>query len=163
MILAFRPASPADIPLLRDLADRIWRACYQEMISPAQMSYMLEWMYSEEKIAAELIAGVQWTLVELGTAPVGYLSLSMHPPRAELHKLYLLPEQQGRGFGQQMLAHIIASAAARGSTEIRLRVNKANLRALRAYDRVGFRIVESLVADIGGGFVMDDYVLSLAV
>jgi hypothetical protein len=28
---------------------------------------------------------------------------------------------------------------------------------VQAYERLGFRIVEALVMDIGGGYVMDDY------
>jgi len=163
MSLHFRPAAAADIPLLRDLAARIWRACYVEMIGLAQIEYMLGWMYSAEKLAAELRSGVLWEIAEIDSAPVGFLALTFHTAElAELNKLYLLPEHHGRGCGQQMLAHAIATSRARGATELRLRVNKANTRAVRAYDRAGFRIVDSLVADIGGGFVMDDYVLARA-
>ncbi len=161
MTIAFRPATAADIPLLRDLAERSWRASYAEMISGEQIDYMLAWMYSAEKIAAELNSGVRWFLVALGEEPIGYLSLTVHAPEsAELNKLYLLREHQGRGFGQAMLAHALATAAAAGCGELRLRVNKANTRALRAYESAGFRIVDALVAEIGGGFVMDDYVLT---
>jgi ribosomal protein S18 acetylase RimI-like enzyme len=131
------------------------------MISGEQIDYMLAWMYSAEKIAAELSSGVRWFLADLGEEPIGYLSLTVHSPEwAELNKLYLLREHQGRSFGQAMLAHALATAAAAGCCELRLRVNKANTRALRAYERAGFRIVDALVAEIGGGFVMDDYVLT---
>jgi len=164
MTLTFRPATAADIPLLRDLAERIWRACYVEMIGGAQIDYMLDWMYSAEKIAAELSDGVLWEIAILDSAPVGYLATTFHSAgQAELNKIYLLPARQGRGFGQQMLAHALATAAARGCTELRLRVNKSNVRALRAYDRAGFLIIESLVAEIGGGFVMDDHVLARSI
>lgn len=160
MPLTFRPASIAGIPVLRDLADRIWRISYPGMISLEQIEYMLGWMYSAEKIADELATGVHWELALLDEVPAGYLSLTFHSATlAELNKLYLLPDLQGRGLGQAMLARAIECAAGRGCTELRLRVNKRNARALRSYDRAGFRIVDSLTADIGGGFVMDDYVL----
>ncbi len=161
MPLAFRPASAADIPLLRDLAERIWRTCYPGMISLAQIDYMLAWMYSAEKIANELAAGVHWEIALLDAHPVGFLSLAFHDATlAELNKLYLLPEHHGHGIGQGMLARALGCAAARGCTELRLRVNKRNERALRSYERAGFHIIDSMTADIGGGFVMDDYVLS---
>ena len=41
-----------------------------------------------------------------------------------------------------------------------LSVNKHNTRAIAAYRRNGFVIAESVVTDIGGGFVMDDYVMA---
>jgi len=39
-------------------------------------------------------------------------------------------------------------------------VNKRNVRAIKAYQRNGFEIADSVVTDIGGGFVMDDYVMA---
>ena len=63
-----------------------------------------------------------------------------------------------------MLARVLANAAAGGAREVHLRVNKANRRAIAAYERAGFRLDRPDVRDIGGGFVMDDfiYVRSLA-
>ncbi len=164
MPLTFRSATTADIPLLRDLASRIWHACYLGMITVEQIDYMLAWMYSAQQIATELTGGVLWEIALLDDTPVGYLALTFpHAAPAELHKLYLLPELHGQGLGQAMLARALAHAAARGANELRLRVNKHNTRALRSYDHAGFQIVESLTADIGGGFVMDDYILARAV
>ena len=161
MPLTFRPAETGDIPLLRDLASEIWRASYAGLLAPGQIEYMLGWMYAAQKIAQELADGVLWEVAILDAVPAGYLALSSQPDGvAELHKLYLLPELQGQGHGQAMLAQACALATERGAHSLRLRVNKGNTRALRAYERAGFRIIESIVADIGGGFVMDDYVLA---
>ena len=157
--LTFRPATAADIPLLRDLASRIWRTCYPGVITVEQIDYMLAWMYSAEKIAEELTTGVLWEIALLDDTPAGYLSLTFGTASAELHKLYLLPALHGQGLGQAMLARALAQTAAHGNTELRLRVNKGNARALRSYARAGFRIVDSVVVEIGGGFVMDDYLL----
>ena len=40
-----RPATVDDIPLLRDLAEQIWRVAYVGIIPPEQIDYMLGWMY----------------------------------------------------------------------------------------------------------------------
>ena len=40
--LAIRPASLAEIPTLRALAERIWRASYATLLSAGQIDYMLE-------------------------------------------------------------------------------------------------------------------------
>jgi len=60
-----------------------------------------------------------------------------------------------------MLQHVRASSAELGASEIRLQVNKQNTRAIRAYERAGFSLLEAVVADIGGGFVMDDFIMAL--
>ena len=159
--LQCRRAGPADIAEIRSLADRIWRVSYAAMLSPAQVDYMLAWMYAQEKIADEMADGVMWQLAILGSAAVGYLSITVHDSQtAELNKLYLLPELQGQGYGRSLLAEALRLVEHRGCATLRLRVNKTNTRALRAYERAGFRKVDAIVADIGGGFVMDDYVLA---
>ena len=77
---------------------------------------------------------------------------------AELHKIYLLPEWWGRGVGAWLLAELCRRAKEAGATCVWLRVNKRNVRAQKAYRAAGFANVRALCTDIGGGFVMDDFV-----
>ena len=162
-MLTIRPASDEDIPVLRDLARRIWHAHYPGIISREQIDYMLARMYDAEVIRSELAAGAAWDLVRHAGQPAGFSALGFDAAtrRAKLHKIYLLPTLHGQGLGRQMLEHAKARAVAFGAREIHLQVNKHNSRALRAYERAGFRVRESVVADIGGGFVMDDFILAL--
>ena len=159
-MLSFRPATPADVPTIRALADRIWRACYRDILTPGQLDYMLGRMFSEEVLLQQISAGVEWELAALDGTDVAFLSMTREPGggRVELNKLYLVPELHGRGFGQAMLVRVLANAAARGAREVHLRVNKANRRAIAAYERAGFRLDRPDVRDIGGGFVMDDFI-----
>jgi ribosomal protein S18 acetylase RimI-like enzyme len=157
----FRLATENDIALLRRLAEQIWRACYREMISAEQIEYMLAWMYSEEAIRQDLRDGARYEVIARDGEPIGYLACGPHGDGAEwkLHKLYVLPEYHGHGFGQQAIAHVCKITAASGARRLSLNVNKQNHRALQAYERAGFHIAESVINDIGGGFVMDDYIL----
>lgn len=131
------------------------------MISEAQINYMLGRMYAPETIIRELAAGTAYELAELAGQPVGYLALSHDAGirRAELHKLYLADEWQGKGYGQAMLRRVLELARKLEAGTISLRVNRRNLRAQRAYRRAGFRIEGELREDIGCGFVMDDFVM----
>jgi ribosomal protein S18 acetylase RimI-like enzyme len=156
-----RPATEADIPLLRDLAQRIWRECYPGIVTHEQIEFMLGWMYSEEEIRRQLTTGVPWEIAELEGASVGYLSWQREDDgRVKISKLYVLPAQQRRGLGRQMLEHICKCARALGAHAVWLQVNKRNERAIGAYLKAGFRIEKEAVFDIGGGFVMDDYLMS---
>ena len=158
-MLTFRPATVEDIPLLRELAADIWQRCYKEMLAPAQIDYMLKWMYGVEKIRAEIVAGMGWEVLELEGELIGYLSAE-YGADVKLHKLYLRPEQQGRGFAQQSLEHVMELARTRGAARVILNVNKHNMRAIRAYERAGFSVVDAVVNDIGGGYVMDDFIMA---
>jgi hypothetical protein len=40
-------------------------------------------------------------------------------------------------------------------------VKRQNRKAIRAYERAGFVVIQTLVTDIGSGFVMDDFLMRL--
>lgn len=161
MPLAFRPATISDVETIRALADRIWHACYPGIIPVEQIRYMLGWMYSPHKLTEQIRHGMCYELALLEGAAVGYLAYERRADGTVLYlnKLYLVPEHHGRGLGQAALEHVFATARAAGAATVELRVNKANVRALRAYERAGFMIADSLRQDIGGGYVMDDFVM----
>jgi len=150
-----------DIPTVQSLAHRIWHDCYPRMISREQIAYMLELMYSTQVLQRELASGVVYELAWRGNKAIGYLSYSFDKRRGEvtLHKVYLLKRQQGKGFGQQLLEHVKTQAQQLQAKVISLRVNRFNLKAIRAYLDAGFVGAGKNVADIGGGFVMDDYLM----
>ncbi|MEP6668923.1 MAG: GNAT family N-acetyltransferase [Chthoniobacter sp.] len=163
--LAIRSASEAEIPALRGLAERIWRTSYAMLLTPAQIDYMLGWMYSPETIASEMMEGTIWETAWLDEELIGFHSCSPEPQAQslKLNKLYLLPELQGLGLGQQLLDRVHALAAERGARQVWLQVNKQNARAIRAYERAGYGVERSAVFDIGGGFVMDDFIMTRAI
>jgi ribosomal protein S18 acetylase RimI-like enzyme len=159
--LQFRRATEADIPILRQLAERIWRDYYPAIIGQAQVDYMLPRMYAEDVIRRELADGIVWELGEVEYRPVSFLSIGLESNgRAKLRKLYLDTASHGRGFGQQLISRAIEIARELSASDIWLQVNKENVRAIRAYERAGFHVEREAVFDIGNGFVMDDYVMA---
>src|SRR4051812_34432864 len=120
--LAFRVAGEIEIATIRTLAERIWRACYTDILSAAQMDYMLEWMYSEEVLRADLGRGVSYEVIEADGAAVGYLAFEFAVGNGEckLHKLYLVPEVHRRGIAQRAIEHVCASAAQAGTLSVSL-------------------------------------------
>ena len=69
------------------------------------------------------------------------------------------PARQRKGYGGKLIAHTCERAKRLGYGKVMLAVNKRNAGAIAAYRKHGFEIVEAVVKDIGGGFVMDDYIL----
>jgi ribosomal protein S18 acetylase RimI-like enzyme len=57
------------------------------------------------------------------------------------------------------LERVLDHARDCGAHAVDLTVNRGNARALAFYHKRHFVLTEEIVTDIGGGFVMDDYVL----
>ena len=165
-----RVASLDDLETIRELADRTWRHCYPGIISEAQIDYMLGWMYSPETITAEMVGGSICYLLAEATvpershpSPIGFAAYgpsdSEPDTTAFLHKLYVAPEHQSQGIGSALLRHIERALRADGTCSLELRVNRENQNAVRAYEKNGFFRVAEICDEIGGGFVMDDYLM----
>ena len=156
-----RPLGAAQIAALVQLAQRIWRAHYADIISTAQIEYMLAQRYRPELIGAQLADPAQrWLIAQGDDGLIGFAHLyRVDAASAKLDKLYVAPEQQRRGVGRALLIAAQDWARAGGCRVLRVRANKANRRALAAYARYGFGMSAEVVEDIGGGFIMDDYQL----
>lgn len=156
-------ATEADLPALAEVAGVIWRACYPSVISQAQIEYMLDKMYSLDVLRDEIRSqGIHFYRLLVGERFAGFASIGPANTTGvmKLHKLYLLPESHGRGLGSLLLKHCEAEARRLGARRLILAVNKRNSRAIAAYQHNGFKVTESVVTDIGGGFVMDDFIMA---
>lgn len=156
------PVPEADLPALSELAGVIWRQHYPGIITAEQIEYMLARMYALETLREEMRAGIRFWKLVVAEQMVGFTSLGPQPEPGvmKLHKCYLLPALHGRGLGTVLLKHCEREAMQRGAHRLILAVNKNNPKAIAAYQRNGFVIAESVRVDIGGGFVMDDYVMA---
>jgi ribosomal protein S18 acetylase RimI-like enzyme len=152
----------ADVERLVAVAREIWLAHYPAIIGIAQIEYMLAQRYSPEVIRAELRCdGLWWDKLMAGAEMVGFASYFLTGTDGEmkLDKLYVHPAHQRHGHGGRMIARACAVAREQGCDRLVLAVNKGNSEAIAAYRKHGFRVTDAVVKDIGGGFVMDDYIL----
>jgi len=156
-------ATEENLPAISDLAGVIWRACYPGIITRAQIDYMLARMYSLDTLRDEIRSqGIRYDILLVDGKPAGFASYgpAAGPGVMKLHKLYLLPELHGRGLGSLLLQHVEREVCAGAGCRLILSVNKRNAKAIAAYQRNGFVAADSVVTDIGGGFVMDDYIMA---
>jgi diamine N-acetyltransferase len=169
-------ATEVDLPVIAELAGVVWRVCYPGIITHAQIDYMLARMYALDTMREEIRSqGIRYDLLLVDGKPAGFSSYGptevgtlrrggRTAQRAvstfKLHKLYLLPELHGRGLGSRLLQHCEREVCTIGGHRLTLSVNKRNTKAIATYRRNGFIIAESVVTDIGGGFVMDDYIMA---
>lgn len=145
-------SSPTDAELVADLAGRCWRPHYTPIIGEAQVDYMLAKFQSASAILEQIADGREYRIIEDEEA-LGYLATDL-AEHLFLSKLYILPEHQGRGAGRWAVEQL---AQAHPDLEIHLTVNKHNHGTIAFYERLGFLKDGPVVADIGNGFVMDDW------
>ena len=156
------PVDPHDAEFIAGLAGEIWRRHYADIISAAQIEYMLKQRYEPQIIRAELLRhDLWWDKLLVGDAITGFASyfLTAQPGEMKLDKLYVHQDHQRKGYGGMLLAHACMRARGEGCSRLTLAVNKNNLIAISAYRKHGFRVSTSVVKDIGSGFVMDDYIM----
>jgi GNAT superfamily N-acetyltransferase len=163
-VISFDAIGPGDFETIAALGERIWHQHYASIVSRAQIDYMLAGRYTPERLRAYVGAPDRWMLVVRDDRePIGYLSYALSDRDAvKLEQLYLLAERRGGGLGGKMIAHVEAHARALGRARLVLTVNKRNESAIAVYQRRGFVVREAAQFDIGGGFVMDDYVMEKA-
>lgn len=161
--LEIAPCSAADLPLVQALAHRIWPHAYGQILSAAQIGYMLERMYSLAALQEQFtVKGHRFVLAEREGEPIGFASFEhgLAGDRTRLHKLYVLPEVKGSGVGHALLQAVLRAAGTVGDSSVELNVNKHNP-AKHFYLHHGFTVERDEVIDIGQGFVMDDHVMVL--
>ena len=165
--MKFIKATENDIPLIQDLARRSWENAYAEILSNEQMEYMLSTMYSQEEIAAHLQnSNYHYYLIkdENNDSYEGFIGYenSYEEKTTKLHRIYLVPESKGKGFGKGALEFLNEKVEESGDSRIILNVNKFNS-AKKFYESQGFSIYDEGVFDIGNGYVMDDYLMEFTI
>lgn len=143
------------------LAGRVWRAHYPGIIGMEQIEYMLEQRYRPILVKQYMARGDVWLAARAGTELVGFAH--GHPLTEgdyKLDKLYVETDLQRHGIGGLLIRAMAERAAALGYARLALRVNRQNQQAIDAYLKHGFTVQTIYLEDIGGGHVMDDYVMT---
>jgi len=157
--MVIRKAYPSDIPLIRDMAYKIWPVTYGCILPGKQINYMLELIYSEKVLQEQMTNNTEFIIVYDGVHPVGFASYSLVESQLyKLHKIYVLPTQQGKGTGRFIIDQLVSAMKTKGATILRLNVNRNN-RAKSFYEKLGFVITKEEDIDIGNGYFMNDYVM----
>jgi ribosomal protein S18 acetylase RimI-like enzyme len=156
-----RRATVADAVLIRDLAEVIWPPTFKEILSQNQLRYMLDWMYAPETLKLQIAGGHEFYIIE-DPKPVGFICIELnHPDQGvlKIHKLYVLPQSQGKGYGKKLVEKAIFRYNEENLHTLTLNVNRFNP-AVAFYKRLGFTIERTEDIDIGNGYLMEDFVMN---
>ncbi|MBD1395219.1 GNAT family N-acetyltransferase [Mucilaginibacter glaciei] len=156
-----REATIADVAAILQIAEQTWWPTYEPLLGKEQVTYMLNTIYSPDKIMNQVSNGEQTFLLLLeDEEPVAFAAYSPREENAEiykLHKLYCLPKTQGKGYGKILINAVAEKTKQAGKHTLDLNVNRFN-KAKDFYERMGFTIAYE--EDIAiGPYWMNDYVM----
>uniref|UniRef100_UPI00404AD688 GNAT family N-acetyltransferase n=1 Tax=Flavobacterium sp. TaxID=239 RepID=UPI00404AD688 len=159
-------ANSAHAIIIKELAYAIWPSAYSEILSPKQLTYMLDMFYSEKALKQQMEEKrhIFYLAKNADEKYVGFVAyeINCEPNKTKIHKIYVLPETQGTGVGKQLFTLVNTNAKKENQTAIFLNVNKYN-KAKLFYEKLGFVITKEEVIDIGNNYIMDDFVMEVKV
>lgn len=156
-------AIEGDISHIREIAERTWWPSYSSILSPDQIRYMLDVLYAEETIRRQMVEGSQtYLILRDEEGPQGFASFGRRadaPDVVKLHKLYVLPQLQGKGYGMALIDAVRHRLREAGISVLDLNVNRHNL-ARAFYEKIGFKILREEDIPIGP-YWMNDFVMRM--
>lgn len=159
-MVIIKEASLADLNTIQEIAYKSWPDTYGAILSQDQIDYMLDLWYAKDVLIDAMTNKKHFFLLAFeGTVCLGFASYEhnyLNKKITRLHKIYLLPEAQGKGVGKLLLAAVENLAQRNDSDFITLNVNKFN-KALAFYQKIGFEITDEYDTEIGNGYLMEDY------
>lgn len=145
------------------LADEIWTEHYTPIIGKAQVEYMLDKFQSPSAVVQQLKEGYRYYFIMSEGHTAGYAAIKPEETRLFLSKIYVCRAYRQQGLAGRAVQSIAELARKLNLDRIYLTVNKHNDQSIAAYERMGFAKVKEAIAEIGNGYVMDDYIMEMTV
>lgn len=148
-----------DIKKIAELAEIIWHEFFVSIITPEQIDYMVDRFqsYPALKNAVENDGYRYYMAYDEGDL-CGYLGIHDEGNGTIfISKVYVRADRRRQGVASELLDRLRSDFPA--AEKWYLTVNKHNSGSIAVYEKRGFKTARELVTDIGGGFVMDDYVM----
>lgn len=123
---------------------------------------MLEKFQSFHALKEQMETGYEYFQIFDNTEFCGYCDSSRRNYTVSKQTLFK-KEARNRHLSTKTIQYLKTLCQKRGLSSIWLTCNKYNTNTLAVYHHLGFETVRSQVADIGNGYVMDDYILECRV
>lgn len=159
-MITISKATIEDYKIIQNIAHITWPLTYRAILSMKQLEYMLDLFYSEEALQKSLTTSV-FLIAKEDDIALGFASYEHHYPKehyTRIHKIYILPEAQGKGIGSLLIKTIEAAAIKNNTKKLSLNVNRFNS-AIAFYQKIGFEIIAEENITLDFGYLMEDYIM----
>lgn len=162
-------AGSGHIMCIHDMAELVFRHTYKDILSPDQLDYMMDWMYSPDSLKRQMEEGHVFYIAYNDGKPCAYVSVQPDGSSEDgamlfhLQKIYILPSEQGQGLGRILFDTVVSHVrrcADGNKARIELNVNRNNP-AIGFYQHLGLKILRQGDFHIGNGYYMNDYIMGI--
>ena len=156
--LRLRPATLHDAELLADIGARTFRDTFGPENKAEDIEAHLAEAYTAVRFRREIgRTDYAHIIAEVNGVSAGFAVMCVHPAPpcvaaerpVELLRFYLERDWHGKGIAQTLMDAAVAEAQRRGGDVLWLGVWERNPRAIRFYEKVGFRDVGSQTFQLG--------------
>lgn len=162
----FIPITEKDVKNLVPYAESIWKEHYYTCVDKGLTDLVFTLYMSEDALYRQLSEGSRFYYVLADNEEkdrAGFFCIYPKGGKMYLSKLYLHKDYRGRGLSKEILAFVKEEAKKEDLHEIFLNVNRANVKSIEIYKRLGFFIADEVEADLGDGFIAQDYIMELKI
>jgi GNAT superfamily N-acetyltransferase len=147
-----RAAVKADLAAIQRIARQTWASTYAGVIPTDVQQQALAVWYSTDSLCYQLSDGNNMLLVaELEGIAIGFAQFFLRPERsAKLARIYVLPNQQGKGIGSQLLETGLEWLRGAGVRRLTVDVEELNPSGRRFYEHRGFQEIGTRQDDLFG-------------
>ncbi|SFA73879.1 Ribosomal protein S18 acetylase RimI [Flavobacterium swingsii] len=155
-------ATKSQLEIIKDLAYKIWPSTYGPILSKEQVDFMLDKFYNIKSLEEQMLQKNQvFLLIEENNKYLGFCAYELNCEslnKTKLHKIYVLPETQGKGIGKILLNEVEKIASENNNSALFLNVNRYN-NAQEFYKKQGYSVIKTIDIEIGNGYLMEDFVM----
>lgn len=164
MDISIRKISVSDINELQKIGKLTFAETFSSENTEDDMKAYLESSFSTEKLIAELTdQNAEFYFAELDHDIIGYLKINVGLSQTEIkdknaleiERIYVLKEYHGKKVGQLLYDKAIELAKAKKVDYVWLGVWEKNSRAIRFYEKNGFKIFDKHVFQLGNDIQTD--------
>lgn len=160
MMEEIRIISAEELPLIKEIVYSTWPDTYGEILSQAQIQYMLDTFHNLPYLERSMREGHAFHVLFEDDRPLGFIGVhpGAQPHSLKLNKLYVLPGSQGKSIGRKLFEKAEEITLEHGLNRIFLNVNRFN-KAVSFYKAMGMTVEKEEDVDIGNGYLMEDFVM----
>lgn len=165
MSVIIRPVSHEETEQLRSLAEYTFRIAWEHMNDPADFeTYCRENFTADGFESAMNTEDARFFFATENDSLIGYFKLNYGRLQADwpekesavqLERIYVVPGQQGKGIGKQMLDFTEKEAIRTGHSWVWLSVWQAAPRSIQFYEKNGYQIFGTEVFQVGSDAQLD--------